>query len=440
MEIGRCIQSDPTNGILYVDVIDHSFEGIRVSDEAYFSGNVTILGSSYVQLDQTVYGNVFATGQVLSSGIDILATSLAAANTTQVYANGALRVSNSALNFNNTSTIRATVTSGSGLANISFDLIGSSGIASFPVASGGSIVSANGLNFVNSATVGVTVSQGISGNANISFTTLAGGGTITQIDTGLGLSGGPITNSGTIRANVANTTVQGVTKLIDVVTSNDSANAATANSVKVAFDQATSAYGQANTASSTATLAYGQANAAFTAANSANSIAISAYGQANLAYTQANTANSIAISAYGQANAAFTAANNAANTVRVTANSGPAFSNVSLNFVNTATVQVSVTNPVSGIANIAFTSVGGTATPGGSNTQVQFNNNGTLGASANFTYNTAPNLVSLDANLKLAGSSNLYFGGEQANNSVANSKFRVSYNASAMSLDFTFLG
>jgi hypothetical protein len=200
--------------------------------------------------------------------------------------------------------------------------------------------------------------------------------------------------------------------------------------------------------------AYGQANAAYSQANSANSIAISAYGQANLAYAQANTANTTAVlaygqantanatavSAYGQANAAFAAANNAANGARVSANSGTAFSNVSLNFVNTATVQVSVTNPVSGIANIAFTSVGGTTTPGGSNTQVQFNNNGALGASANFTYNTAPNLVSLDANLKLAGSSNLYFGGEQANNSVANSKFRVSYNASAMSLDFTFLG
>ena len=721
----------------------------------------------------------------------------AAANTARVSANGGSTLSNKQLNFVNTATVLVSVTDpGDGNARIAFTSTatggggGSGTLNNFPVSvNTGSTVSANGLNFINSATVTVTITSGTNGNANISFTSVTGGtGTVTSVGTGLGLTGGPISSSGTISANVANTTVQGITKLIDVINSNDSANAATANAVKAAYDfaatkysstggtisgdvtitgnliltggtsqlnvtnlsvndsiillgsnniadvldigfvghyrrgatdthagiirkatdktfyvfdnyeveptnnviditgnnfrlgnvrlgimnansilvlgtsvatitdvgfaygqanaaysqansansiaisaygQANLAYAQANTANTTAVLAYGQANAAFTQANTANSIAISAYGQANLAYTQANTANSIAISAYGQANLAytqantansiaisaygqanlaFTAANNAANTVRVTANSGSAqsavslnfintasvlvslgagstgnanvsfsavagtttvpgivqltdsvtststttaatpnsvktafdqgnaaytqantanttavaaygqanaafaaannaangarvsansgtaFSNVSLNFVNTATVQVSVTNPVSGIANIAFTSlvtgggggtlntfpvsvntgstvvanginfinsatvtvtvtggttgnanisftsVGGTATPGGSNTQVQFNNNGTLGASANFTYNTAPNLVSLDANLKLAGSSNLYFGGEQANNSVANSKFRVSYNASATSLDFTFLG
>jgi hypothetical protein len=357
MEIGRCIQSDPTNGILFVDVIDHSFEGIRVSDEAYFSGNVTILGSSYVQLNSTVYGNVIATGQVLSSGIDILATALAAANKTQVYANGALRVSNSALNFNNTSTIRVGVVSnGNGQANVSFDLIGSSGIASFPVSGNGvSTVSANGLNFVNTTTVGITVTSGVSGNANIFFTTLSGGGTVTSVATGIGLAGGPISSSGTISANIASTTVQGVTKLIDVVTSTDSANAATANIVKVVFDQTSNAYNQANTA-------YGQAN-------TANTTAVSAYGQANLAYSQANTANAIAITAYGQANTArdqaniaYATANNSANATRVTANSGASFSNVSLNFVNTSTVQVSVTSGAAGVANIAFNS---TATGGG---------------------------------------------------------------------------
>jgi len=678
----------------------------------------------------------------------------AAANTARVSANGGSTLSNKQLNFVNTATVLVSVTDpGDGNARIAFTSTatgggGSGTLNNFPVSvNTGSTVSANGLNFINSATVTVTVTPGTNGNANISFTSVTGGsGTVTSVGTGLGLIGGPISSSGTISANVANTTVQGITKLIDVINSNDSANAATANAVKVAYDfaatkysstggtisgdvtiagnliltggtsqlnvtnlsvndsiillgsnniadvldigfvghyrrgatdthagiirkatdktfyifdnyeveptnnviditgnnfrlgnvrlgimnansilvlgtsvatitdvgfaygqanaaysqansansiaisaygQANLAYAQANTANTTAVLAYGQANAAFAQANAANSIAISAYGQANLAYsaantaantvrvtansgsaqsavslnfintasvlvslgagstgnanvsfsavagtttvpgivqltdsvtststttaatpnsvktafdqgnaayTQANTANSTAVAAYGQANAAFAAANNAANGARVSANSGTAFSNVSLNFVNTATVQVSVTNPVSGIANIAFTSlvtgggggtlnnfpvsvntgstvvanginfinsatvtvtvtggttgnanisftsVGGTATPGGSNTQVQFNNNGTLGASANFTYNTAPNLVSLDANLKLAGSSNLYFGGEQANNSVANSKFRVSYNASAMSLDFTFLG
>ena len=112
------------------------------------------------------------------------------------------------------------------------------------------------------------------------------------------------------------------------------------------------------------------------------------------------------------------------------------------NFINTSTVTVTVLPSPDGTnANVYLTSTAtGTGTPGGSNTQIQYNNNGTFGGSPNFTYNTAPNLVSLDASLKLANNNNLYFGGEQANNSVANSKFRVSYNASAMSLDFTFLG
>ena len=45
----------------------------------------------------------------------------------------------------------------------------------------------------------------------------------------------------------------------------------------------------------------------------------------------------------------------ASNTARVFANSASAQGNVSLNFVNTATVQVSVTAGSSGNANISFT-------------------------------------------------------------------------------------
>ena len=360
-------------------------QNIDVSNSSFRLGNVRV---------EKITANSFVQG-----GVDLLNAINSAANAVAVYANSNLRVANVGLNFINTATIRAVVSSSGGLANVGFDFIGQTGgIASFPVlATGGTVVSANGLNFVNSATVGVTVSQGTSGNANISFTTLAGGGTVTSVGTGVGLTGGPISTSGTISANIANTSVQGVTKLIDVVTSNDSANAATANSVKVTFDQATAAYAQANsaytqantansiaisafgqanlaysqanTANSIAISAYGQANAAYTQANTANSIAISAYGQANAAYsqanaayTQANTANSIAIFAYGQANAAFTAANNAANTVRVTANSGVAQSAVSLNFINTASVLVSVVAGATGNANVAFSAVAGSTT------------------------------------------------------------------------------
>jgi len=194
-------------------------------------------------------------------------------------------------------------------------------------ANSGSTQSAVALNFVNTATVTVSVTSGGSGVANIGFTSTAtGSGTVTSVDTGTGLTGGPITSSGTISANIANTTIQGVTKLVDSVTSTDAANAATAASVKTSYDQAT--------------LGYGQANAAI---------------------AQANTARD-------QANVAYSTANNSANATRVSANSGPAVSNVSLNFVNTATVQVSVTSGAAGVANIAFIS-----TSGGTGTVTQVN-------------------------------------------------------------------
>jgi hypothetical protein len=89
------------------------------------------------------------------------------------------------------------------------------------------------LNFVNTATVTVSVTDAGDGNANIAFTSTSSPGSgVTSVATGLGLTGGPITSTGTISANIASITVQGITKLIDAVNSNDAANAArvTANS------------------------------------------------------------------------------------------------------------------------------------------------------------------------------------------------------------------
>jgi hypothetical protein len=146
------------------------------------------------------------------------------------------------------------------------------------------------LNFVNTATVTVTVTSGISGNANIAFTSVGSGGSVTSVATGLGLTGGTITTTGTISAVAASTSVQGVVKLIDNVTTTDSSNAATATAVKTAYD------------------------AAITANNSAN---------------------------------------NSANTVQVYANSTLVLSKANLNFVNSATALVSVINN-SGQANVSY--------------------------------------------------------------------------------------
>ena len=176
------------------------------------------------------------------------------------------------------------------------------------------------------------------------------------------------------------------------ISANITANGAY-NQANLAYDQANtgtsiaqSAYDQANSAYTQANLAYTQANtgtsiaqSAYVQANTGTSIAQSAYGQANTAttiaqnaYAQANTANSTAgialirasdaynqanvardqaNNAYAQANLAYDAANNAA--VKVTANSGVAFSANTLSFNNTATVSVVVDQNGTN-ANIAF--------------------------------------------------------------------------------------
>jgi len=58
---------------------------------------------------------------------------------------------------------------------------------------------------------------------------------VVEVITGLGLSGGVITDIGVISANIASETTQGVTKLIDSVFSYDTGNAATANAVTMAY-------------------------------------------------------------------------------------------------------------------------------------------------------------------------------------------------------------
>jgi len=115
---------------------------------------------------------------------------------------------------------------------------------------------------------------------------------------------------------------------------------------------------QANTARDTANGAYAQANGAYSQANGAYSQANGAYSQANGAYSQANGAYAQANGAYAQANGAYSQANSAANTVRVYANSAGSFSNKFLNFVNTASIQVTVGDAGDGNANISFTTTG----------------------------------------------------------------------------------
>lgn len=271
-------------------------------------------------------------------------------------------------------------------------------------ANGGSTQNKVGLNFVNTNSIIVSVGPGAdAGNANISFTTSGASAAdafsqanlayavanlkIETLNNGLGITiadgAGSPNVSKTISANVATTSTQGITKLVDSVSSTDSANAATAASVKTAYDQATAGYGQANAA-------YTQANAAFTTANAkvetiavGEGLAVSSLTTANVKTTtvtaniatttvrgitklvdsvstndSANAATAAAVkTAYDAAVTAQTTADAAANTVRVSANGGSTLSKKQLNFVNTSSIVVTVTEN-SGNANIEFTTTG----------------------------------------------------------------------------------
>jgi hypothetical protein len=86
--------------------------------------------------------------------------------------------------------------------------------------------------------------------------------------------------------------------------------------------------------------------------------------------TGANTAADARTNLGVAPSAAYAAANAAANTVRVSANSGSTLSSKQLNFINSATIAVSVTNNPDGNANVAFsaTSAGVTLTDDSANT------------------------------------------------------------------------
>lgn len=244
-------------------------------------------------------------------------------------------------------------------------------------ANGASRVNVANLNFINTATVNVSVTANGTTQANIAFS-------VNTSAVGGGGGNGNVAN--------ATTTVRGITLLIDTTNSTDNANAATANAVGTVF-------------------------------------------------TTANSANATAQAAIVLAANAFTLANSDA----VYANGGSVVFTPNLNFVNTATVTVSVTAN-GNQANISFTSSGGGGGGSGNgnvniaNLQIAFGTaTNTVGGSANATYNTTSNLMSVEANLRLSNASSLIFGGQQSN-TVANSHFAMSYNATANSIDITFLG
>ena len=180
-------------------------------------------------------------------------------------------------------------------------------------------------------------------------------GTVTQVNAGTGLAGGPITTTGALSLATVSTiapgtypyatitvdqygrvtlaspgiapqpitgtgaisvagispqvvsvataspTVAGVVQLNDTTSSTSTTQAATANAVKVTFDLATAAQSSATAASSTANTALSTANSASATATAASSSATAAVATANAAQASAATALSTANNAQADA-------------------------------------------------------------------------------------------------------------------------------------------
>ena len=186
-----------------------------------------------------------------------------------------------------------------------------------------------------------------------------------------------------------------------------------------AYNQANSARDQANTARDTANGAYAQANGAYAQANGAYAQANGAYNQANGAYAQAN-------GAYNQANGAYNQANTSANTVRVYANGAGELSNKFLNFVNSASIQVTVSSD-NGNANISFNTTGAAVADAYAQANAAYSQANGAYAQANGAYAQANGAYG-QANLAFAQANSAY---GQANLKVAS--IAVSGNGLAVS-------
>jgi len=169
-----------------------------------------------------------------------------AANTVRVYANSAGGLSNKFLNFTNTASIQVSVIdSGDGNANIAFNTTGAAVADAYAQANAGYAQANAAYAQANTGYAQANAAYGQAnaayGQANLAYAqanaayNTANAKVDTLIQLGAIQIGSGQTNnvwSYSINVNTASTTVVGVTKLVDSITSTDTANAATANSVK----------------------------------------------------------------------------------------------------------------------------------------------------------------------------------------------------------------
>ena len=232
---------------------------------------------------------------------------------------------------------------------------------------------------------------------------------------------GVYANSGLILANIANISFYNTATTNAIITANGTQGVNASFTVNVSYDFASGANSSAQTTFGTINTTFGTTNTSIT----------TAYGQANAAYGQANAAYGQANGAYGQANAAY----GKANTSAVYANGTIVIGNTAnINFNNTATVNVVATANGTLQSNISFTvnTAAITSTPGGSNTQLQFNNNSVFGGTSNLSFNINQNVFTVGTNTLVANAT-----GNYVNIATANISTTITSNLQVVALNVT---
>lgn len=329
-----------------------------------------------------VYGQANTYYDKANSAYDQANSAYARANTANgtvtVHANGTLTLANANINFNNTASVNvAAQANGTGQVNISF-VANTTAIVvaaknTTSIHANGTIVLSNAnVNFNNTATVNVSSSANGTGQANIAF----------------------VANTTAIVVAAQNTTAVHANGTIVLANANVNFN----NTATVNVAASANGTGQSNISfvANTTAIVIAAQNSTSILANGTLTLA-----NANINFNNTSTVN-VATSANGttQVNVAFSVNTSAigggGGSILISANSLSTLSDKNLNFINTSTVTVSVVPSGDGTnANVSFVSTGAVATPAGSDTEIQFNDGGATGASAQLTFTKTSNTLSV---------------------------------------------